>query len=275
MYYDKQKVIDWAWEQIGYHEKDDAQHLEDMGWAGDRNYNKYAKVLDDLKDFYNGIKQGQMWCDVFVDAGFVICYGRRAAQELLCQPDRSCGAGCSFSAQYFNAHGQFHKSGPQTGDQIFFGTGWDNVYHTGLVVEVSGSTVTTIEGNTSDMVAKRQYPVNDARIFGYGRPNWGVTDTNVGDKEPAEDTNVPAKQEQPEGVSYSVKLPLLVRGCKGGYVKSAQLLLAGKGYSVGPWGADGDYGFSTEAAVKALQKDYGLEIDGELGGQSWAKLLSM
>lgn len=30
MYYDKQKLIDWAWEQVGYHE-------------GDNNWNKYAK----------------------------------------------------------------------------------------------------------------------------------------------------------------------------------------------------------------------------------------
>lgn len=274
MYYDKQKVIDLAWSQIGYHEKETNAQLDDpQANVGDQNWNKYARDLDKLAGFYNSQhKNGYAWCDIFLDWLFVQSYSRAGAQYLLCQPDNSAGAGCSFSAQYFNAHGQFHKSAPQTGDQIFFGTGWDNVYHTGLVVAVSGSTVTTIEGNTSDMVAKRQYSVNSSKIFGYGRPNWGVADTNVGNNEPAKDTNVPAKQ---EGVSYSVKLPLLVRGCKGGFVKSAQLLLIGKGYSVGPWGADGDYGFSTEAAVKALQKDYGLEIDGELGGQSWAKLLEV
>lgn len=34
--------------------------------------------------------------------------------------------------------------------------------------------VTTIEGNTSDMVARRTYRRGDSSIAGYGRPNWVV-----------------------------------------------------------------------------------------------------
>ena len=34
-------------------------------------------------------------------------------------------------------------------------------------------------------------------------------------------------------------------------------------------GIDGDFGSLTETAVKALQKRYGLEADGVVGGATW------
>jgi peptidoglycan hydrolase-like protein with peptidoglycan-binding domain len=38
-------------------------------------------------------------------------------------------------------------------------------------------------------------------------------------------------------------------------------------------GIDGDFGPTTETAVKALQKRYGLEPDGVVGGSTWEILL--
>ena len=131
--YDKQKVIDWALGECGYHE-------------GPNNWNKYAEYLDGIPGFYNGVKQNNPYCDVFVDAGFVHCYGVVGAKELLCQPDNSCGAGCSFSADYFRQHGRFYETGPQPGDQIFFSYRAGEVSHTGLVVGVTQNTVVTVEG---------------------------------------------------------------------------------------------------------------------------------
>ena len=107
------------------------------------------------------------WC-------FVKSYGVLGAKELLCQPDSSCGAGCSFSADYYRAEGRFHHGKPEPGDQIFFSYREGEVSHTGLVVEVTAYNVTTVEGNTSDMVAKRGYALSDSRIYGYGRPNCGA-----------------------------------------------------------------------------------------------------
>ena len=180
MSYNKQTVIDLAISQLGYHEKASNAQLDAPGAnAGSANWNKYARDLDKLGNFYNGAKNGYAWCDVFVDWLFVQSYGREAAQFLLCQPNGSAGAGFQFSAQYFNQHGQFHKSGPQTGDQIFFGSGWSNVWHTGLVVDVGNGTVTTIEGNSSEQVARRVYRLGDGNIFGYGRPDWGESDEPV------------------------------------------------------------------------------------------------
>lgn len=269
MRYDKQKLIDWGYSQIGYHEKASNSQLDDFtANAGDQNWTKYAAYLDSLGDFYNGPKNGPfgLWCDIWYDYGMVHCYGREAAQYLLCQPDRSAGAGCRFSAEYYQAKGRFYRSGPETGDQIFFGTGWDNVTHTGLVVKVDkdNGIVTTIEGNTSDMVAERRYTIGDGKIFGYGRPRWD------GEDAPAQ---VVTKL-------YSVQLPLLKDGSKGGYVQAAQTLLIALGYSCGGkktlFGvekADGDFGKATKDAVQKFQSAKGLEADGEIGGDTWAALL--
>lgn len=292
MYYDKQKVIDVALSQVGYHEKASNSQLDDpTANSGDGNWNKYARDLDQLKGFYNGVKniggEYAAWCDIFVDWAFVTAYGRSAAQFLLCQPDNSAGAGCKFSAQYFNSKGQFHRSGPKPGDQIFFGSGWDNVRHTGLVVSVGNNHVYTVEGNTTDSVGRRSYALNDSSIWGYGRPDWG-TQTNqdpstppsgsAQDDKPVEPQK-PAEKPAETAYMYNVKLPLLQIGDKNGYVKAIQTLLIERGYDcgnkrlIGREKPDGEFGQTTEKAVAAFQRKEGLECDGEVGGATWAALL--
>jgi hypothetical protein len=59
---------------------------------------------------------------------------------------------------------------PKTGDLIFFKS--DGASHTGIVISCDGTTVYTIEGNTSDMVAKRSYPLMYSKITGYGLPEY-------------------------------------------------------------------------------------------------------
>lgn len=281
MYYNPQKVIDWALGEVGYHEKATNAQLDDKtANSGDGNWNKYSAHLDSLAGFYNGRKNGYAWCDAFVDDGFVICYGRAAAQFLLCQPDNSAGAGCSFSAQYFNAKGQFHKSNPQPGDQIFFGSGWGNVWHTGLVVSVGNNHVYTVEGNTSDSVGRRSYALNDSSIWGYGRPDWGTPDSGSDDSNPEPETpQKPAQKPVEQVYTYNVKLPLLQIGDKNGYVKAVQTLLIERGYDcgnkklIGREKPDGEFGQTTEKAVAAFQRKAGLDADGEVGGATWSALL--
>lgn len=262
VYYDKQKLIDWAYSQIGYHE-------------GDNNWNKYAEIMDKVKDFYNGIKQNQPYCDIWYDCGCYVCYGREAALYLTCQPEKSCGAGCKFSAQYYQAKGRFFKSGPETADQIFFGSGWDDVWHTGMVVEVSDTHVTTIEGNTSDQVDKRTYKLSDPNIFGYGRPRWG----NPEDGE----APAPEKPKKPAYI-YKVEMPLLKYGDKDsgewGPVYTLQSVLIARGYTCGGKKKllageepDGDFGKATKAAVEKFQQDHHMKtVDGEAGGETYAAL---
>jgi len=64
----------------------------------------------------------------------------------------------------------------------------------------------------------------------------------------------------------------LYRGCEGAEVKTLQLRLLEKGYKLPKFGADGDYGAETEAAVKAFQKATGLTADGVAGAATLAAL---
>jgi LysM repeat protein len=126
------------------------------------------------------------WCDCFVDWCFVQAYGKAAALALTCQPTKAannCGAGCKYSRQYYQNKKQLHDS-PQPGDQVFFyNSSKSSIAHTGLVYDVDGTYVYTVEGNTSSAsgvvanggaVAKKKYKLTNSRLAGYGRPNYGA-----------------------------------------------------------------------------------------------------
>lgn len=72
----------------------------------------------------------------------------------------------------------------------------------------------------------------------------------------------------------NMTLGTIRKGDKGPVVKYAQQLLLDRGYKLPKWGADGDYGNETVAAVKAFQKDWGLTQDGIIGPKTWAMLKS-
>ena len=183
---ERDKVIDIALNEVGYIEKASNSNLDSKtANTGSGNYTKYARDLDNM-DFYNGPKNGYAWCDVFVDWCFVEACGKERALELTCQPEKSTGAGCGNSMNFYKAHNQFYTE-PKEGDQIFFTDG-TSIYHTGLVYKVSGSRVYTVEGNTSDVnyvdgnggkVCKKSYPINASYIAGYGRPKYDATTIEV------------------------------------------------------------------------------------------------
>lgn len=70
---------------------------------------------------------------------------------------------------------------------------------------------------------------------------------------------------------YSIKLPLLKPGMEDAAVAAAQQLLYAKGYYTGDF--DSIFGELTKRSVMAYQADNGLEADGEIGSQTWGKLL--
>ena len=70
---------------------------------------------------------------------------------------------------------------------------------------------------------------------------------------------------------YSVKLGLLKEGMEDAQVKTVQILLAAKGYQPGQ--ADGIMGPVTVEAVKSFQRAEGLLADGEVGGDTWTRLI--
>ena len=60
------------------------------------------------------------------------------------------------------------------------------------------------------------------------------------------------------------------QGSKGETVAEMQGILERLGYDLGSCGVDGDFGWMTEKAVKAFQKDHGLKTDGICGPKTWA-----
>ena len=169
-----ERLIATAKAQEGYMGKKSAAQLDDPKANAGGRFNKFARDLDALGDFYNGRKNGYDWCDVFVDWCFVTTFGRDIAQKLLCQPDKSCGAGTGYSLGYYKAKGRFFTS-PQPADQIFFGDA-KVTKHTGIVTDVRGGYVYTEEGNAGSpsAVRARKYKLGDRNIKGYGRPDWSL-----------------------------------------------------------------------------------------------------
>jgi peptidoglycan hydrolase-like protein with peptidoglycan-binding domain len=60
---------------------------------------------------------------------------------------------------------------------------------------------------------------------------------------------------------------MLQKGMSGGIVMHLQELMIGMGYDCGSAGADGVFGDATDAAVRRLQADHGLTVDGIAGPQ--------
>lgn len=161
------KLLTWANAQIGTTESGD-------------NWNKYAQ---NMAAAYGWNVQNQPWCDVFVDAGFVECFGIENAAKMTYQPIGGFSAACRYSAAYFAAQGALVQT-PEPGDQIFFRDSDGVINHTGIVVSANGGIVRTIEGNSGDAVRSNAYGIGTPTIAGYGRPNWSVV--------AGEDINVPA-----------------------------------------------------------------------------------
>ena len=73
-------------------------------------------------------------------------------------------------------------------------------------------------------------------------------------------------------VSASVSRPMLRKGSRGEPVRELQAKLMDLGYDLGVYGADGIFGKKTLAAVKAFQKDCGINVDGIAGPVTYGKL---
>jgi len=236
----KQKLVDLAQSQVGYRE-------------GPNNYNKYA---DDPKviQLYGWCPQNQPWCCTFVNWCYLNAFGYNIGSRLT----YGGTAACSNSAQLFKNNGAFVHM-PEVGDQVFFYSG-GGINHTGIVVRVDGSMITTIEGNYSDKVSLVQHNIGNSDVAGFGRPCWNIVDGTSDDELPDVEPVKPQRRS------------ILRKGMSGEDVRELQEELIQAGYDVGPDGADGEYGNNTYRAVLAFQKDHGLEVDGIAGPQTWEAL---
>ena len=275
-----QKLISIALAEVGYREKASNAALDDpQANAGSGNWTKYARDLA-AAGYYNGNKNGYAWCECFVDWCFFMAFGSEE-QSIQCQTG-DLGAACIYSMQYYKQQGRCDMN-PRPGDQVFF-YGGGTVGHTGIVTAVSDSTVTVVEGNSSDRVQKLSYRLGDSRIAGYGHPWYERASVDPGPADEEKSTLAPSPATEASAQASqqcTLRLPLLKRGATGTAVESAQLLLIHRGYDcggrkslLGRENPDGDFGPATAASVRAFQSASGLTPDGEIGPDTWAALLT-
>ena len=173
--------------------------------------------------------------------------------------------------------------------------------HVGIVIGVSGSVINIIEGNCGHQVQYTARQVNGRCIRGYGLPDYAAAAAKLTQDEPVgadapgspnpavivvpdpesvpdPDTagdgvlDVPSPAAIPAGWCQPA-LPVLRIGDASEAVRAAQLLLRGRGFGVGPDGADGDFGVNTQAAVRRFQMSRGIEADGVIGPVTWTELI--
>ena len=259
-FYDPRRVIDVAMEEIGYIEKKSAKDLDDKtANAGDKNYTKYARDLDQV-GWFNGRKQSLCgWCSIFVCWCFWKAYGETEALDLLCQHKGSgnCAAHPYYGSIYFKNKKRLVLSDPRPGDEIFFcPADGGKISHTGLVVAVDAQYVYTIEGNTNGgnghggMVAEKKYAKNNKRIVAYGRPDWGeMPEDEPEDEDTADGAN--------EGMGIT-----LYAGPDGFYEivgETTERPVVGAVGSTGWWGVEWDGGIAwmdpEDVTVTAAPKD--------------------
>ena len=264
-------IITIALAEVGYREKASNASLDaPQANAGSGNWTKFARDLA-AAGYYNGNKNGYAWCDVFVDWCFYKAFGAEEGQRIQCQTG-DLGAACIYSAQYYMMQGRYDQT-PRPGDQVFFNVN-GLIGHTGIVVEVTDTHIIVVEGNSGDQVKKLIYKRSSSIIAGYGHPKYDEMGTaKASEDEPVLKPPVQASKTE------VVHLPLLKSGAVSNAVKNAQALLIRHGYGcggriiAGRENPDGEFGPMTEKAVKSFQHLHGLSPDGEIGSETWEKLL--
>lgn len=241
-----------------------------QAWIGCRESDGSHKMIIDTYNKIKPLPRGYKvrytdeWCATFISALGYTC----GALDII---PAECS--CSRMIQGFKALGCWQESDsytPMPGDILFYdwddsgrGENRNNPDHVGIVENVSNGTITVIEGNKGEAVARRYIKINGRYIRGYGLPKYLATTNN----------NKPTTTINNEVKTVNITLNQLSRGSTGTQVKTLQRLLMALGYNLGGYGADGDFGSATDSAVRKFQKDKRLSVDGIVGTNTWNALL--
>lgn len=154
-------------------------------WVGYSEANGKFKQIIDLYNSHKPLARGYAvkytdeWCDTTVSAAGI----KAGAIDLI---GTECGV--EEHVKIFKAKGIWIEDGtitPQPGDIIVYN--WDDNTqpndgysdHIGFVESVSGKTITAIEGNKGEAVARRTLSVGNGNIRGYARPKYASGGSSV------------------------------------------------------------------------------------------------
>lgn len=274
-----------------------------LTWKGRKEADGSHREIIDLYNTIRPLPRGyrlqysDAWC-----AGFVSAVAQACGLTDYLYPE----CGCDRMIELYKAAGRWMEDDgylPEPGDTIFYdwqdsgqGDNRGSADHVGLVVDVQGDQITICEGNMSDAVGIRTLFRDNRYIRGYGLPDYAAAASAINAHEDPEDepptavvipepvpdpdtTETVILPVPPAGWHY-VALPNLQIGDGGDgsnleeAVRGAQLLLKGRGFSVGWMGCDGEFGRKTESAVGKFQYDRQIERDGIIGPETWRALIT-
>lgn len=158
----RQKVVDTAKKYLGYKESNGShKKIIDI-------YNGYKPLAQGYK-----VRYKDEWCATTVSAISILC-GLTDIMPTECS--------CNRMIELYKKLGRWKESDsyvPSIGDIIMYdwqdnGKGDNKGYpdHVGIVTNVSGNTITVIEGNKNNAVGYRTLKVNGKNIRGYCLPDY-------------------------------------------------------------------------------------------------------
>lgn len=242
---DLSKLVDVLTREIGYRETGN-------------NDTKYNRWLGRIAGYPHG-GYGYPWCAAFASwaydkAGFVA--GRDVPRT----------ASCAVGVKWYRDRKRW-GSAPRVGAQVYYGPGGGT--HTEIVVDVDGTHITTIGGNTGgslngtyyngDGVYRKRVARSNSRIYGYGYP------VGLSGSAPA-----PAKSAAKSAASVPAWPGRYLRNTRpmmsGSDVRQWQSRMRARGWSLS---VDGWYGPESERVCRQFQLEKRLGVDGIVGPVTW------
>lgn len=240
---------------------------------------KYKADPEGMKNYKSGALYGAQWIGHFVaDCANLLRWAAKKSGDDKVHSGSNLIWQCDLSAKGALKDGKRTDGQPlKPGTFVFTGTSYDDHGHVGGYIG-NGEVIEDV----GTLTGVKKGKITDAKWTWWGERKGMVYDVQEGEYIlPAEDTenpgeNAPPAQSEPadDKKTDTQTMPTVRKGDKGDAVRYLQTLLMERGYDLGKWGADGDFGAQTEKAVKQFQKDWDLKQDGVCGKQTWAMLTS-
>ncbi|MFI6477348.1 peptidoglycan-binding protein [Nonomuraea sp. NPDC050663] len=244
-------MIDTLTGEIGYREKGN-------------NLTKFNQWLGPIPGYpHEG--RGYPWCHSALSWGLEMSGNAGAGPKT---------ASCLVGVRWFKDRRRWYKT-PRRGDFVYYGA--DGGTHVELVTAVTKTTITTVGGNTSGVLAgafhngdgvyEKTVARNSSRIYGYGRPDYPPA------PKPAKAKPAAPKPATNPTEALVKKLPLLEQGAEGWHVKTLTGLLWARGFAVLPGVDETTFTKAHAESLKAFQDGAGLAQTGKTDDKTWAALL--